>query len=1286
MVRLAQTVVIDIAARLQDQTSAGVQKVKENVDRLGKSIEKMRRQMSKMKKSEVSLAVKDKAMKSIEKISKTVSSLSRKTWNVSVKILDKATAPLKGILNMLKNPILQAGTVLGISLGGANTFQTYQGFEKSMSNVKALSGANASDTAELTKLAREMGKTTTKSASEAADALGYMALAGWDKEIMQKSIQPVLRLSEAGNMDLGRTSDLVTDSMSSLGIDGRQEGALQSYLDKVAKTASSSNTNIDSMMEAFLEFGGTVKNNGIAHDEASALIGILANRGVKGSEAGTALNSVLTNLTSGTGLAGKAMKELGLSAYDSEHKFKGYANVLKELSEKTKDLNDEEKQHYFSAIGGKTRLSDVQKLVAGVSGEYDELKEKIANSNGALEEMANIMNDNIYGDVKALQSAVESVQLDFMDKFQPSARKFLQWSKDLTLSFGQKLTRAAEKFQYRVEKIESTIKEFKSSKEWQNADLSGKIGIAWDKIIAEPFAAWWSSEGKAWACGVANDIGYGISSALTAGISALLGIDLGEATDSGFDIGKSFAEGFINGFDGSKIWEGVKQKSKELVVNASKILPGGEQATGGSWLSAGLLAYGGMKAGKALGAGKLLGKLGGGVAENVTSIARTTKPITQNADDYVDFWRNTKLWNTTTREAAIESYQTSWRAINSSAVKKSLGGISSIFDDIAVKIAPYVPKLKGSIGKAGNFLKGNGLSLLFSAAAVMQAEDKKKETVVQGGSFATSLAGGTLGTKIGAAIGTAIAPGVGTAIGGAIGGLAGSIGGYTGGEKLFRGLTNNFKTEKEKQSESIQTNISNTQSIRSDLKNANDLIWETEYLKKRWKDVREELSKTDLSQEDRLQKQQELNDIVEELSSLYPSMISAEDVINDKLDERIEKVQKLNEWEKKLQFANLKKQNLENAKNFDKVNQDYINGKKDVTNLEKEEQRLDNTKEKMQELILESETLDKKLETLEQEGKTTTDRYQRIQEKKKSVDYEMDRIMKENGFEYGTKEGQFLPGDIAGTALEAIDFHMGKLYEEYAGALKKDSELEKVLTDWRNSELQQIEIDYGEPIEQAIQKYDEMDAAGKEALENAIRKVIELQNKYSELPDKITTELMFKIVYSGVQPEDMIKRFQNPMGAGISMMFDKFTNQTVDKKAMGGIVNKPHFGIIGEAGAEAIIPLSGTNKHRGVSLWQQTGELLGMLPKHAQGGMFGGSVDYKSMFDKAENKQQTTQSNSITINLGGMNFTFAGNATGDKESIIATIRQQMPEIANEVAETIAKELQKLLPNMKASIV
>ena len=1197
---MAQTVVIDIAARLQDQTSAGVQKVKENVDRLGKSIEKMKKQMSKMRKSEVALNVKDKATQAIEKISKTVSSLGRKTWNVSVRVLDKATAPLKGILNMLKNPILQAGTVLGISLGGANTFQTYQGFEKGMSNVKALSGANASDTAELTKLAREMGKTTTKSASEAADALGYMALAGWNKDQMKEAIQPVLRLSEAGNLDLGRTSDLVTDSMSSLGIG---TGDLKGYLDKVAKTASSSNTNIDAMMEAFLEFGGTVKNNGIAHDEASALIGILANRGVKGSEAGTALNSVFVNLTTGAGQAGKAMEKLNLSAYDSQGNFKGYANTLKELYDKTKDLDDKQKAYYYSAIGGKTRLSDLQHLLSGVSGEYDELKEKIANSNGALEEMANIMNDNIYGDVKALQSAVESVQLDFMDKFQPSARKFLQWSKDLTLSFGQKLTRAAEKFQYRVEKIESTIKEFKSSKEWQNADLSGKISIAWDKIIAEPFAAWWSSEGKTWACGVANDIGYGISSALTAGISALLGIDLGEAADSGFDIGKSFAEGFINGFDGSKIWEGIKEKSKELVVNASKILPGGEQATGGSWLSAGLLAYGSMKAGKALGAGKLLGKLGGGVAENVTSIARTTKPITQNADDYVDFWRNAKLWNTTTREAAIESYQTSWRAINSSAVKKSLGGISSIFDDIAAKIAPYVPKLKGSIGKAGKFLKGNGLSLLFSAAAVMQAENKKKEMVVQGGSFATSLASGSLGTKAGAAVGTAIAPGVGTAIGGAIGGTVGSIGGYIGGEKLFKWIT--------EQKGVIKQFFADT-----------------------WIPVKEEAKKTS-------QWVNEKWDIAK--SKLESIWSNVSDWFNNKIwtpikDLAISTINVL------VGFWEIGKQGIVKTWNT-------------MTNW----------------------FYDTIWSPIKENVKEVTDKIIKVWDMTKGNLYNIWNSVSDwfiNSVYNPIKEFANITVDWIGEKFNEAKSRITEIWSDVSGWF--EGTVWSPIKNGVSSVKEWLEENFQVAKSFIISIWEGLSSWFQETVWNPIKNgATGVYNWVSEKFSAISS-LFGKIGDIGSGKTGITT------SAGNSTIFNN-NSINIDKKAIGGIVNKPHFGVIGEAGAEAIIPLSGTNKHRGIALWQQTGELLGMLPKHAQGGIFGGSIDYKSMFDEAENKQQTTQSNSITINLGGMNFTFTGNATGDKESIIATIRQQMPEIANEVAETIAKELQKLLPNMKASI-
>ncbi len=1096
---------------------------------------------------------------------------------------------------------------------------------------------------------------------------------------MKEAIQPVLHLSEAGNLDLGRTSDLVTDSMSSLGIG---TGDLKGYLDKVAKTASSSNTNIDAMMEAFLEFGGTAKNRGIAHDEASALIGVLANRGVKGSEAGNALNSVLQNLTMGNGIAGTAMKKLNLSAYDAQGNFKGYANVLKELNDKIKDLSQEEQDYYLGAIGGKTRMSELQHLLSGVSGEYDELKDKVANSNGALEEMANIMNDNIYGDVKALQSAFESVQLDFMDKFQPSARKFLQWSKDLTLSFGQKLTKAAEKFQYRIEKIESTVKEFKGSKEWQNADLSGKINIAWDKIIAEPFAEWWSGKGKAWACGAANNIGYGISSALTAGISALLGIDLGEATDSGFDIGKSFAEGFINGFDGSKIWEGIKEKSKELVVNASKILPGGEQATGGSWLSAGLLAYGGIKAGKALGAGKLFS----GTAE---MIGKTAKPVAQNADDYAAFWKNAKLWNTTTREVALKNAPKSGMSV-------------SALDDIAVKIAPYIAKAKTAIkanpvmGKAGKFLKGNGLSLLFSAAAVMQSENKAKETVVQGGSFAASLAGGSAGTKIGAAIGTAIAPGVGTAIGSAIGGLAGSIGGYMGGEKLFRGLTDYFKPKEEKEAQeaitkekekqlSIEKSIHDTKNIQTNLKHTNDLMWETEYLKKQWQDVQKELEKNDLSEQEKLQKQEKSNDIIEKLTALYPDIISAEDAINGKLEERIDKQQKINQLEKDLQKRKLEEQNKENVKNFDTIHGNYKDSQKELFALEKQENDLKKSKEEIKDLYTENQMLEKEMKLLEKGGlKSTEDKnsYNQKREQRFKNQDEMVSIMRKYDFTQGIKEGQYTINNL-GSMLSAMNGELEGINKKYIEIGEKSLEWEKKENEIYDGLVKQIELNYGEPLEQAIGKYDEMDAAGQQALRNALIELERVNQEFGKVPDKLFTEFIVKVVYDGVLPQE--KLHQYGIAGPIKTKVDDNNLKFVKKKAAGGIVNKAHIGMIGEAGPEAIIPLSGTNKHRGISLWQQAGEMLGMLPKHAQGGIFGGSADYKSMFEEAENKQQTTQSSNITISLGGMNFTFTGNGTGEKESIIATIRQQMPEIANEVAETIAKELQKVLPNMKANI-
>ncbi|SHK49038.1 phage tail tape measure protein [Paramaledivibacter caminithermalis] len=258
----------------------------------------------------------------MRRVTREISYLGNKLQGVGKQLTTKVTLPILGIG--------AASTKLGME------------FEKSMSEVSAVTGATGEEFDKLEKLAREMGSKTSKSASEAADAIKYMGLAGWDTSQIMKGLEPVLRLSEAGNIDLGRASDLVTDSMSALGLTTEE---LRTYLDQMAQTSRKSNTNIDQLAEAMIVAGGTLKNLNVPLDEANALFGILANRGKKGSEAGNSLNSILINLTSGAGQAGKAMEELGLSAFDSNGKFKGIGNVLKELKEKLSGLTEEQKKY-----------------------------------------------------------------------------------------------------------------------------------------------------------------------------------------------------------------------------------------------------------------------------------------------------------------------------------------------------------------------------------------------------------------------------------------------------------------------------------------------------------------------------------------------------------------------------------------------------------------------------------------------------------------------------------------------------------------------------------------------------------------------------------------------------------------------------------------------------------------------------------------------------------------------------------------------------------------------------
>lgn len=319
-----------------------------------------------------------------------------------------------------------AATATAVAGVAAASIKTGSEFEAAMSSVAATAGVTEEEYAALEAAAMEMGRTTSKTATESANALEYMALAGWDVEQSIKGLPSILRLSEATGLDLATTSDLVTDSMSALGVtvDG-----LSDYLDIAAKANNKSNQTAQQLMEAYLGVGGTMKNLNVPLAESATALGVLANRGIKGSEAGNALNAIMVNLTTGTGQAGKMMAKLGVSAFDSEGNFIGLEKTLQSLNNALANCTEEERNAALAAIGGKTHVDALNDLMSGLNtevaagvSEWANLEAELSNAGGALEQMAGIKLDNLSGDMAIFKSALEDTGIKIYKNIQEPLR------------------------------------------------------------------------------------------------------------------------------------------------------------------------------------------------------------------------------------------------------------------------------------------------------------------------------------------------------------------------------------------------------------------------------------------------------------------------------------------------------------------------------------------------------------------------------------------------------------------------------------------------------------------------------------------------------------------------------------------------------------------------------------------------------------------------------------------------------------------------------------------------
>lgn len=296
-------------------------------------------------------------------------------------------------------------------------------FDSAMSQVAATMGTSVDQIENLRDFAQEMGSTTAFSATEAANALNYMALAGYDAETSMQMLPNVLTLAAAGGIDLASASDMVTDAQSALGLSIDETTAM---VDQMAFASSQTNTSVAQLGEAFLTLGATGANAAGGTTELATILGILADNGIKGSEGGTHLRNIIMSLTNPTNTAADALDELGISAYDSDGNLSNMIDVLLGLQDVLDGMTQEERDSYIGTIFNRADIASVNALLNTSIDRYCDLEEAIGDAAGSAQAMADTQLDNLAGDVTLFQSALEGAQIAVSDALSPTLRSFVQ--------------------------------------------------------------------------------------------------------------------------------------------------------------------------------------------------------------------------------------------------------------------------------------------------------------------------------------------------------------------------------------------------------------------------------------------------------------------------------------------------------------------------------------------------------------------------------------------------------------------------------------------------------------------------------------------------------------------------------------------------------------------------------------------------------------------------------------------------------------------------------------------
>lgn len=404
--------------KASDQAQKSVEEVAKSAEKTGKQVEKSAKdsaskagQAAKQgadtaaKGTESASTKMQQSHKKVKDTAKESADGAKKSWEESnqstVASTESATSKMAGLMK-------KSAAVIGVASVAAakKTIDVGKSFEAGMSEVQAISGASGKDLEKLSAKAKQMGATTKFSATESATALKYMAMAGWKTNQMVSGLSGVMNLAAASGEDLGTVSDIVTDSMTAFGLKAKDSGH---FADVLAKASSSSNTNVAMMGETFKYVAPLAGSMKYSIEDTATAIGLMANAGIKGSQAGTSLRSIITRLVKPPKDAATALNALGISTTKADGSMKPLRETMAELREKFSGLTESQKASYASSIAGQEAMSGLLAIVNASDSDFNKLQKAIDNSSGAAKKQADVMNNNLQGALYDLGSVAESV-------------------------------------------------------------------------------------------------------------------------------------------------------------------------------------------------------------------------------------------------------------------------------------------------------------------------------------------------------------------------------------------------------------------------------------------------------------------------------------------------------------------------------------------------------------------------------------------------------------------------------------------------------------------------------------------------------------------------------------------------------------------------------------------------------------------------------------------------------------------------------------------------------------